>query len=71
MRNERRQSRQTSRASGGFVFNYFSIEKVIFPIVEHPVVPGPGMDVSFRRVDAMEDGGFLDLLYTNSTTPFV
>lgn len=55
----------------GFGFNYFSIEKVIFPISVHPAVPGPGIDVSFRRADAMEGGGFLELLYANTTTPFV
>lgn len=53
------------------VFNSCSIGKVIFPVAVHPVVPGPGIDVSFRRVDALEGGGFLDLLYTNTTTPFV
>lgn len=51
-----------------FVFNYFSIEKVVLPMAVHP---GPGIDVSSRRADAMEGGGFSDLLYTNPTTPFV
>lgn len=55
----------------GFVFNYFCTEKVIFPIAVYPAVPGPGIEVSFRRVDAVEGGGFLDLLYTYTTTPFV
>lgn len=54
-----------------FVFSYFSIGEIIFPIAVHPAVPGPGIDVSFRRVDAVEGGGFLDLLFTNTTTPFV
>lgn len=54
-----------------FVFNYFSIEKVVLPMAVHPAVPGPGIDVSSRRADAMEGGRFSDLLYTNPTTPFV
>lgn len=39
-----------SRASGffSFIFNDFSIQKVIFPITAQPVFPGPVTDVSFR-----------------------